>query len=77
MVDVAALQFVGPSTLVYSLTSNNFLLNSIFYYFLFSAYNNSRAYIIPYIIPTVSVETWRTLLIRDPTLLHLICHKGC
>ena len=33
VVDVAALQFVGPSTLVYSLTSNNFWLNLIFLLF--------------------------------------------
>ena len=33
MVDVAALQFAGPSTLVYSLTSNNFWLHFIFLLF--------------------------------------------
>ena len=33
VVDVAALHFVGPSTLVYSLTSNSFLFNFIFLLF--------------------------------------------
>ena len=49
VVDVAALQFVGPSTLVLSLTSNNFWLKFFSYYFQFSAHHNSRAYIHPLI----------------------------
>ena len=67
VVDVAALQFVGPSTLVLSLTSNNFWLNFIF--LLFSIFCLQQFLCIhppPDILPTVSVEVWRTLLLGIP-----------
>ena len=67
VVDVAALQFVGPSTLVYSLTSNNFWLNFIFLLFwIFCLQQFPCIHPPPKILPAVSVEVWRTLLLGIP-----------
>ena len=64
VVDVAALHFVGPSTLVLSLTSNNFWLNFIFLLFwIFRFQQFPCIHPSPDILPTVSVEIWRTLLL--------------
>ena len=77
MVNVAVLQFVGPSTLVPSLTSNNFRLT----YFLI---------ILDFLLTTIPIHTSTPCLnthcysgglenpfIRDPRLLQLKCHIGC
>ena len=67
VVDVAALQFVGPSTLVLSLTSNNFWLTFIFLLFwIFCLQQFLCIYSPPVTIPTVTVEVWRTLLLGIP-----------
>ena len=67
MVDVAALQFVGRSTLVLSLSSNNFWLNFIFLLFSIFCLQQFPCIHPPLdILPTVSVEVWRTLLLGIP-----------
>ena len=60
VVDVAALRFVAPSTLVYSLTSNTEFF-TLFYFLLFSVFCLQQFPCIhppPDIIPSISVEIW-------------------
>jgi len=76
VVDVAVLQFVGPSTLVQTLTSNNLVM-------LFFIIFNVLLTTIPVHTPTSWYNTYcfsgdlGTFLLGNPIILQPKCQKGC